>query len=195
MPGRFDLRPLAGGALLGLRKRRRVGDEPPDMATRYLLVAIPVTIATISIGERMIFPSPADLLSGLALLAGANLAAFALIASWREQLNQRQATIDATRKRALDEAVAHILSSIVLATAAMATMIGLTSMHVDDQTSNLGLWVARVLTGLGLGLLAYISLIIVIVVNLLWDGYSGVNQRAETATTDSSSGVAPPPAP
>jgi hypothetical protein len=136
-------------------------------------------VAVVSLGQHLVFPSPADLLSGLALLAGANLAAFALIASWREQLNQREAKIDGARKRALDEAVAHILSSIALATIAMSAMIGLTAMSVDDASSRASRAVAMVLTGAGLGLLSYIALVIIIVVNLLWDGYMGVNRRTD----------------
>lgn len=193
MPGRFSVGPLASGVLAGLRKRRRLGAEPPDVATRYALLAVPVTVAVISLGERKIFPNPADLLAGLALLAGANLAAFALIASWREQLNHREAKIDGARKRALDEAVAHILSSIVLATASMASMIGLTSMDLGDKPSDLALWTARLLTACGLAFLSYISLVIIIVANLLWDGYSGVNARAEETSLRSDNSVAPPP--
>jgi hypothetical protein len=167
MAGRFDLRPLFYGVLDGLRHR---GEEPEsvDWATRSVLTGAPIAALIACVAFDVQLTSADQLLAGVALLAGALLAAFAQVGSWRERILQKRKNTDDDRVAALNEAAAHILLSIVVSLFAMAVVIVLANL---DPYAAWTPWTSRVLSGLGVAALTYLGLVMIIVVNLLWDAY------------------------
>lgn len=167
MAGRFDLKPLFRGVLDGLRHR---GQEPEsvDWVARSVLIGVPAAALIACIAFDVQLRSADQLLAGVALLAGALLAAFAQVGSWRERILQRRKDTDHDRVAALNEAAAHILLSIVVSLFAMAVVIILANL---DPCSHWTPWTSRVLSGFGIAALSYLGLVMIIVVNLLWDAY------------------------
>lgn len=175
MLGRFGLGSLATGLKDGLRKRRKVGEEKPDRLTRTLLLLLPLLSVGLGVSFDWTIDVPQDLLAGIALLIGAELAAFTQLAAWRERLNQRNLGKEVVRRRALDEAVAHVLVSTLVATLTAALLVSISVLGVDESSGEVTLWSARVISAAVLGLLTYLGLTLWIVVNLLWDAYLDAN--------------------
>lgn len=191
MPGRFDLRPLARGLGDGLRRRQVLGAEPAGRRARSVLIVVPlvVFVAALLLGLEL---SKADqLLSGTTLLVGALLTAFSQVASWRERLLARERKVEAVHIRALNEAAAHILVSVLLSGFSAALLIVLANLDSDVVLAHLPLlWLVRVLSSLSAASFSYLALTLVIVVNLLWDAYQGAGSHpavAPTSKTDLSS--------
>lgn len=177
MPGRFDLRPLLGGALLGLRRRRAIGTEPVDGSTRYILMAVPLVSAGVLTALRVQLADPGILSGGAALLIGALLAGFAMLAGWKDRLVERDRQTERLQVRALDEAGAHILMSVVMAVVATAALGALANVPVAADAGAVRLWLCAGLGGLGVGALVYIGLSVLIVVNLMWDAYEATSSK------------------
>lgn len=175
MSSRFGLGPLLGGLKSGLRKRRRTDAEPADVWTRAVLVGVPTAGAAVAIWQEWIVTVPQDLLAGIALLIGAELAAFSQLAAWRERLNQRNLGKEIVRRRALDEAVAHVLVSTLAATVAAGLLVAISVIDPGKNPREIVEVSVRAMSGLILGLLAYLALTLWIVVNLLWDAYQDAN--------------------
>jgi hypothetical protein len=173
--GRFSLTSLGKGLRDGLRKRRKVGEEKPDRLTRALLIILPIAALALAVYFDWTIDVPQDLLAGIALLIGAELAAFTQLAAWRERLNQRNLGKEAVRRRALDEAVAHVLVSTLIATLTAALLVAISVLGLDKESGPIALWAARILSAGVLGLLTYLGLTLWIVVNLLWDAYLDAN--------------------
>lgn len=171
MSGRFDLRPLAQGVGAGLRLRRPWGSEPPDKKTRAVLAVVPAAVLLTVLGFGLALPKADQLLAGTALLIGGLLASFSQLAGWRERLLARERTVDGRRIRALDEAAAHILFSVVVSVAATADLVALANLDVGAKTAPWLVLVARTLGAIGAAAFTYLALTMVLVVNLLWDAY------------------------
>ena len=179
MPGRFDLRPLLRALEGGLRKRRDTGVEPPDTRTRAVLIVLPLLIAGAAAGFGFVLPHADQLIAGTALLMGALLAAFTQVAGWRERLLTRSNATDGVDLRALNEAAAHILDTVMVALGATSSLVVLANLDLTLQHSNVYYALAlKALTALGVAAFIYITISMVIVVNLLWDAYekSGIVQ-------------------
>lgn len=177
MPGRFDLRPLLGGALLGLRRRRAIGAEPVDGSARYILVGVPLVSAAVLTALQVQLADPGILSGGAALLIGALLAGFAMLAGWKDRLVERERQTERLQVRALDEAGAHILMSVIMAVVATAALGTLANVPVGGDAGAFRLWLCASLGGVGVGALVYIGLSVVIVVNLMWDAYEATSSR------------------
>lgn len=200
MAGRFDFRPLLVGVATGLRHRRPAGKESADWGTRFVLVAVP-TMAGVAAGLLNVqILDPGQLLAAAALFVGAMLTAFSQVAAWRERIAERRRALDraagreakfdssASRElkldrsadRALEEAGAHILTSVLLSVVVSAVVLAvgatanLPSMLEEHRETG-----ARVLTGLAVGCLTYIGLVLAIVVNLMWDAFARKRRNDE----------------
>ena len=145
-----------------------------------MLVLIPSVILTEMLVLRVNIEAPDQLLAGAALLAGALLTGFSQIAAWRERILTRD---EQARTRALDEAAAHILVSLLVAVLITALVVTLTVMPdscIPDWMS-----ILRIVFGaIAVGALAYVGLTLVIVANLLWDAFQFEKKDARLETLD-----------
>jgi len=183
VPGRFDARPLIGGLVEGLRKRRTWGDEPADRKARIILVGVPAAafILTLVFGVELVKAD--QLFAGAALFSGALLGAFSQVANWRDRLLARERKVDAVYLRALDEAAAHILFAVLVSASAALALIVVTNVDlVALHRHRPAVLVVRVASAYGTAALAYLALTLVIVVNLLWDAYVGAGKASGSAS-------------
>lgn len=180
MPNRLDLRPLLAGVVEGLRNRRPHGDEPPDVRTRWVLVAVPVVAGGSIIGPRVVLSDAATLAEGAGLLVGAFLAGFAMIAMWRERLLARDRETEQASVRALREATAHVLVSVLVSMLVTSTLGAVANITVPPGSRDAAYWAAVILGGVGVAGLAYLVVTLVIVVNLLWDAYEAAGASTRT---------------
>ncbi len=171
MVARFDLRDLYHGLTDGLRKRREQDEhEPPDVAARVLLVAVPILVG---VSAGLVGPLEVGdaLLAGVALLIGALIAGFTQVAAWKDRLQARGRATDAVAIRSLNEAAAHILIAVVASVFGTATaIVSMASSSIECPP----LWLivlTRIVVGLSAASFAYIALTLVIVVVLLWDSF------------------------
>lgn len=172
MPGRFDLRPLIRGVRQGLRKRRDTGPEAADIRARAVLIGLPLATAAVCAVSGLVLPKADQLIAGAALLVGALFAAFTQIAAWRDRILARGNATDAVDLRALSEAGAHILLTVVISLLATADLVVLANLDVEQENPDLILLIAtRALSSLGAGAFTYMTLSLYVVVNLLWDAY------------------------
>lgn len=161
--------------MVGLRKRRLSDVEPADVVARIILFGVPLGTGGVVGGLQVIFQHSDQLLAACALLSGALLAGFAQVASWRERILNRHRDVDAIDIRALNEAAAHILSSLAVSVLAAVAVFVLA--NTDLQCPPLVIHVmACVLSGLSAACLAYVAISLLMVVNLLWDAL-GVEER------------------
>lgn len=174
MGGRFDVRPLLHGLSIGLRRRRVEGDEAPDTWARVILVVGPSTVGVLAFIFGP-FEKADQLIAGFALLIGALIAAFVQLAAWRDRLAERNFKVDQIRIRSLDEAVAHVLVSIVVTIVGTAVLVVLANVP-DIAYPQLWLTIAmKALSLLGGIAFTYVALSLLIVVNLLWDAYTATD--------------------
>lgn len=180
MAGRFDLRPLLTGLTEGLRKRRNNGTEPPDTRARWTLVGVPTLLAVGAAATGVELEAPDQVLAAVAVYAGALLAAFALIAGWRDSIVARGRSVDGARLRSLREAGAHILMSVVVAAALSALLAADANLTISDAPTWLAEGGERAFHGALVWLFAYLLLTLVLVTNLLWDAFDleGSDQRS-----------------
>lgn len=172
MAGRFDLSPLIRAVGRGLRKRRSQGVEPPDVRTRFVLIAVPGAVAAAVTATGTDLTAADQFLAAVALFLGALLTVFGQIAAWRDRLSARHVPTDRLDLRALDEAAAHILFAVLVT---LATAIPLVvRANLGDDVSALGAAgaiTARICAALASAGCAYLVLNIWLVTNLLWDAY------------------------
>ncbi len=177
---RLNLGPLARGVWDGLRDRKPVGEEPADRPTRRLLLWAPIGAAVLLAVFRIELDSADELIGGLALLIGALIGAFGLVAGWKERLAARNLPVDGTALRALDEAAAHILMSVFVSAVATAAFGALA--QVAPAGDSLPKQVAATALGaIGVASSVYIFLSLWIVVNLLWDAYERASGKKTTS--------------
>ncbi|MBD3779232.1 MAG: hypothetical protein IE923_08215 [Micrococcales bacterium] len=180
MASRLNVAPLFRGVLTGLRHR----DEDPtkevaDKTTRFILFGVPILAGASIVAFRVEVSAPDQLLAGVTLLAGALLTGFSQVAAWRERILQRD---EQARTRALDEAAAHILFSLLASTLVTALVVALTIVPDLCLPSWLDL-LCVILGALAVAALVYVGISIVIVANLLWDAFSSekVDAQVEAA--------------
>ncbi len=172
MPGRFDPRPLLRGVGQGLRKRRDTGPEAPDRKARAVLLVLPLAAAGIAAASGFVLPHADQFIAGAAVLVGALFAAFTQIASWRDRLLMRRNQTDGVDLRALDEAGAHVLFTVVVSLVATANLVVLANLDIDQEDPSLPYaTVLTTLTSVGVGAFTYMNISLFVVVNLLWDAY------------------------
>ncbi len=177
MAERFDVSPLIAGLLSGLRKRRSSGDETADWPARLALFGIPLVAAGLVLALSVELDSADQFLAAAAILAGALIAAFSQVASWREQLLRRRRRVDGVRVRALTEAAAHILVSILVSVAGSVAVF--IAANIELHCAPLPVHVAaRVLSAVIVACFTYIGLSLIIVTNLLWDALTAEEDDA-----------------
>jgi hypothetical protein len=196
MAGRFDLSPLIGGVLSGLRKREngRDAEEKQDWRARAILMVIPVLSAATVVILRIQLSQADQLLAGAALFTSALLVAFAQIAVWRERLLARNGDADSLQIRAMNEAAAHILLSLIVALFSVVVIVVLLNLDAPllpdwmtwlpellswDQGGRE--WAGVILSALAVAAFAYLVLTLILVVNLLWDAFRDEEEGAEEA--------------
>lgn len=180
MLDRFDLRPVLRGLDQGLRHRRQFGDEPVDVGARKVLRWVPLVVLTLSIALQLVVRTPGQLTTAFSLMSSALLSAFALIARWRETLSAREHRTDDVPKRALDEAVAHILVCSVLGVVGAVVTAAMSTFTVPYTPRAPMHWVGCVMSGGVLAIGTRLALQFVIVVHLLWEQYERVNKPSNS---------------
>lgn len=171
MSARLNLGPLAAGVIDGLRGRRRIGMEPEDRGTKLVLFGVPIAVFIVSLLAGLELPEAGQLVPGTALMVGAMLTGFGQLAGWRARLTDSARSIDEVKMRAIDEAVAHVLASVLVA----AVLTALLAVAANVSTSVILVPVSS----LAVAGLAYLVVSLFIVVNLLWDGYRAANPPAK----------------
>lgn len=185
---RFSQQPLVGALRAGLRIRRTGDgrDEAPDRLAIAILLGVPLLVIVVSVGLQLRLPNADLLLAAAALLVGALLTAFAQIATWRERLVASGLETMSVRIRALDEAAAHVLSSLLMSVASAVAVLLVavaSSAHLPSylvwvdgsvlevlQAVRVGLEIA--LTAIAGAAFGYVAVSIVIVTGLLLDAYT-----------------------
>lgn len=175
MSERIDPRPLIGGLLSGLRKRRLSNQEPPDYAARVLLFGVPLVVGGLVGGLQVVFTQADQLLAACALLSGALLTGFAQVASWRERILSRHRKVDDIDVRALNEAAAHILVSLIVSVIAAVAVFVLANLDLLCPPLIVHI-IACTLSGVSAAALSYVAVSLLFVVNLLWDALQ-IEQR------------------
>lgn len=176
MSERFDLRPLVRGLRDGLKLRRaRAEDEKPDRWTRVALFGVPVAVLVLMIAFRVELNKADQLLAGAALLSAALIGAFAQIVTWRERILRRNREVERIKVRALNEAGAHVLVSLVMSVVVTVAVFVLANLALDCAPLYLHI-IAWILSGISAASFAYVALSLVIVANLLWDAFEREEQ-------------------
>lgn len=176
MSERFDVRPLIRGLRLGLRKRRADADnEIPDVWSRIVLFGIPVLILILMVVFRVELTKADQLLAGAALLSAALIGAFAQIVSWRERILRRNRDVERLKVRALNEAGAHVLVSLVMSVVVTVAVFVLANLTLTCVPLFVHV-IAWVLSGISAASFAYVALSLIIVANLLWDAFEREEQ-------------------
>lgn len=191
MSERLDPRPLMSGLLDGLRKRRLSANEPVDHAARWVLLGLPIAVGLAIGGFQVVFTQADQLLAACALLAGALLTGFAQVASWRERILARHRDVDEIDVRALNEAAAHILVSLLVSVVAAITVFALANLDLTCPPLGVHVW-SCVLSGLSAASLTYVAISLIMVVNLLWDALQN-EQRESKREAAKDPGSAPGP--
>lgn len=149
----------------GLSDYRNGRGGRPARATRWTLYGLPLVAFGFALWREW---SPSEvvdaLVGGYSLVAGVLLAAFAQLASWRNELDKRARSrpkSDAPARRAVDAAVAHCLVGVVAAVFAAIAAI-LSKLEVSPSC----LWDAA---AIGLG--TYLVLLIMLIVSAIFVGY------------------------
>tara|TARA_R110002124_G_scaffold170534_1_gene338022 strand:+ start:1622 stop:2092 length:471 start_codon:yes stop_codon:yes gene_type:complete len=149
-------------------------------------LGVPLLVIVVSVGLQLRLPNADLLLAAAALLVGALLTAFAQIATWRERLVASGLETMSVRIRALDEAAAHVLSSLLMSVASAVAVLLVavaSSAHLPSylvwvdgsvlevlQAVRVGLEIA--LTAIAGAAFGYVAVSIVIVTGLLLDAYT-----------------------
>ncbi|MFT2712338.1 hypothetical protein [Clavibacter sp. Sh2126] len=178
MLDRIAPRGLIKGVLSGLRKRSRFEPEKADIGARLALFGLPCAVAAALILTRTILVNAEVILAAAALLVGALLAGFAQVAGWREKVLGRRGTGSQIRVRALNEAGALILMSIHVSVLAAVAVFCVALLNLEDAAEWLR-WVAILLSSIGPAALTYVAISLVIVANLLWDGFENEQTDVE----------------
>lgn len=176
MSERFDIRPLVRGLLDGLRNRRaEEGNERADYLTRAILFGVPAAVAVVMLVFRVSLTNAEQLLAGAALLSAALIGAFAQIVSWRERILSRNRAVERVKVRALNEAGAHVLVSLVMSVIVTVGVFVLANldMHCAPLAVHIVAWA---LSAISAASFTFVALSLIVVANLLWDAF----QREET---------------
>lgn len=176
MSERFDIRPLIRGLRDGLQNRRAQAErETADLWTRTILFGTPAIIFAVLIVFRVELPNADQLLAGAALLSAALITAFAQVVSWRERVLARNQEVERIKVRALNEAGAHVLVSLLMSVVLSVAVFVLANMELVSVPMHVHI-IAWVLSAVSASSFAYVSLSLVIVTNLLWDAFQREEQ-------------------
>ncbi|MHA7190520.1 hypothetical protein ACX80N_09555 [Arthrobacter sp. MDT2-16] len=188
MSERFDLRPLIRGLSDGLRNRRADAEmEVPDVWSRIVLFGIPALILVLMVAFRVELTHADQLLAGAALLSAALIGAFAQIVTWRERILRRNREVERVKVRALNEAGAHVLVSLVMSVVVTAAVFVLANLNLTCVSLYVHL-IAWILSATSAACFAYVALSLIIVANLLWDAF----EREEQDIAEQNSSQYPP---
>lgn len=180
MPGRFNPSDVTRGLFDGLRFRRHdATKENRDYWAMVVLFGLPLVAAGLIFWFRIQFTGADQILAGAALLCGSLMAAFAQIASWRERALARDRNVEKIRVRALNEATAHILFSLMISVLTVASTFALANIELGDEPPAWLTWTAVSASAVSGATFLYIGLSIIIVANLLWDAYQHEEDEAE----------------
>ena len=140
---------------------------------RVFLLVVPVAVGLWFGACNGELKSPDAILAGLALLAGALLAAFAQLASWRLRLTQRQKqlpNVERVDRDALDETSAQLL--VAAYESALATVALVVAMNVEASSSGAisGWWAAG-----AVALSIHVVLIFLVAIPRLYSAYVSIN--------------------
>lgn len=117
-------------------------------------------------------PAADQFLAATALFLGALLTVFGQVAAWRDRLANRHVATDRVDLRALDEAAAHILFTVLVTLATAILLVVRANLGADLSTADVAAHiVARICAALAAAGFTYLVLIIWLVTNLLWDAY------------------------
>ncbi|WP_030527730.1 hypothetical protein [Phycicoccus jejuensis] len=133
-----------------------------------------MAVFLLCVSTRVVLVQPSQLTAVFGLMSTAMFAAFALIARWREVLSARTKVVDKIPKRALDEAVAHVLIASLTGISGAALTVVLTVIPTSAPGTTPHL-VAVILTAASLALGTVFFLTLLIIINLLHDAYQRVN--------------------
>lgn len=179
MPGRFNPSDVTRGLFDGLKYRRHDAEkESYDKVAIAVLFGLPVLAAGLIFWLQLQFTGADQILAGAALLCGSLMAAFAQIASWRERALSRDRSVEKIRVRALNEATAHILFSLMISVLTVASTFALANIELGDEPSAWLYWSAIGASAVSGATFLYIGLSIIIVANLLWDAYQHEEDEA-----------------
>ena len=180
MTDRFDITPLVRAALGGMTHRAVLGKERRDWVALATLTLLPVASAVVSMFFGWRLRDAGSLVAGLSLLGAALLALVVQFAAWRGRLSERKKPSEAVARRAIDEAVANTLLATLTCVALAALTAVLSNISAPDPTWTVIPAAAEVLTALIIGGCVYLGLILLVVLNLLFDAY-------QQATSDDAS--------
>lgn len=180
---RFSPSPILRGLSNGVRLRKATGPEKADRPVRIVLTVVPLVVFTLCIFLRTDVHQSGPLTAAFGLMSSALLSGFALLARWREELTSRKLSVDGIRKRAIDEAVYHIL--LCSGISALGAGVGaiLSTVPAPPRTSFMD-WASVALNGLLFGLGSSLFLHFLIVLHLLAEQYEIVNPPALSKKTD-----------
>lgn len=178
---RLNVAPVWHAHWRGLQDRR-VNEESlqlvlrADTLARGLSIGIPIIIFTaaeailfalVSPGWRLRPELAAAGMASAGLLFGSLLAAFALLATWRQRVAERDAFDERPLGWMIDEAVAHIMLAVLESVILVLCSIG--SLVIPAST------VSKICTGLGAAALAHMLFLFILVVPRLYSAYTEVN--------------------
>lgn len=153
-----------------------------DKLTRFILVAVPLGAGGCMVVFGGTLAAPGALLSGVALLAGGFLAAFAQISNLRIRLTERMRDLpDAERidRDALDETASHLLVSSYLSALTAVILVLSMNFGTNAQGAVEGLWGALVVVPA-----VYVLLTFLISIPRLYSAYATYNSvRPELSGT------------
>lgn len=183
MTDRFNPGPLIVRAFNEMRRRSQIGEEPPDRLSRLILIALPLIMGFTSWWFAWSVRSADSMVAGFSLLAAALLAVVPQLASWRQRLSDRNRASEGVARRKLDEAVANTLVG-VLASIALALVSVILANIVIPSSPSAGdaayPEVARLLTASLVAGGTYLGLVILLVVNLLFDAYTDASADSQS---------------
>jgi len=145
-----------------------------DIATRVVLVALPVIsgIAMWVLAGRLL--APAAVLTGLALLAGGLVAAFGQLSTLRLRLTERMTDEhdgQRTDRDFLDETAAHLLTAAYGAAVTAAVLALGMNFALDAEGALTGSW-AAVATALA----AWVVLVFLVAIPRMYEAYANINK-------------------
>lgn len=122
------------------------GDRPrPAWVLRIVVVGIPLLIGALMLRQEGTLADPGSILSALALLAGALLAAFAQVSTWRLSLTEvadKYPTSQRVDRDQLDDTAVQVLASSYTAAVAAFVLVLAMNFGVDKHGVVQGWWAA-----------------------------------------------------
>lgn len=151
----------------------RSGTTRADWWVRFIVLIVPVGLGLWLFLARGKLADPSAMLAALGLLAGALLAAFAQLATWRLRLTEREDShknSERIDRDHLDETAAQLLvASYSSATAALFLVLGM-NFSADKHGAISGLWAALAVVAA-----SHVVLVFLVAVPRLYSAYVTIN--------------------